>query len=137
MTKEESFLKNSYPIILTPDAGGYVVEIPDFEIGTQGDSIPEAMEMARDAIGLMGIDMEDDGKSLPIPSTLESVSKGPGDIVTLVDVDFTEYRRQNDMRSVRRNVSLPCWLNAAAEKAGINVSAVLQAALKQQLHLET
>ena len=136
MTKEESFLKNSYPIILTPDAGGYVVEIPDFAIGTQGDSIPEAMEMARDAIGLMGIDMEDDGKSLPIPSTLESVSKGPGDIVTLVDVDFTEYRRQNDMRSVRRNVSLPCWLNAAAEKAGINVSAVLQAALKQQLHLD-
>ena len=130
-------MKNSYPIILTPDAGGYVVEIPDFAIGTQSDSIPEAMEMARDAIGLMGIDMEDDGKSLPIPSTLESVSKGPGDIVTLVDVDFTEYRRQNDMRSVRRNVSLPCWLNAAAEKAGINVSAVLQAALKQQLHLET
>lgn len=130
-------MKNSYPIILTPDAGVYVVEIPDFAIGTQGDSIPEAMEMARDAIGLMGIDMEDDGKSLPIPSTLESVSKGPGDIVTLVDVDFTEYRRQNDMRSVRRNVSLPCWLNAAAEKAGINVSAVLQAALKQQLHLET
>ena len=130
-------MKNSYPIILTPDAGGYVVEIPDFAIGTQGDSIPEAMEMARDAIGLMGIDMEDDGKSLPIPYTLESVSKGPGDIVTLVDVDFTEYRRQNDMRSVRRNVSLPCWLNAAAEKAGINVSAVLQAALKQQLHLET
>ena len=130
-------MKNSYPIILTPDAGGYVVEIPDFAIGTQGDSIPEAMEMARDAIGLMGIDMEDDGKSLPIPSTLESVSKGPGDIVTLVDVDFTEYRRKNDMRSVRRNVSLPCWLNAAAEKAGINVSAVLQAALKQQLHLET
>ena len=129
-------MKNSYPIILTPDAGGYVVEIPDFAIGTQGDSIPEAMEMARDAIGLMGIDMEYDGKSLPIPSTLESVSKGPGDIVTLVDVDFTEYRRQNDMRSVRRNVSLPCWLNAAAEKAGINVSAVLQAALKQQLHLE-
>ena len=129
-------MKNSYPIILTPDAGGYVVEIPDFAIGTQGDSIPEAMEMARDAIGLMGIDMEDDGRSLPIPSTLESVSKGPGDIVTLVDVDFTEYRRQNDMRSVRRNVSLPCWLNAAAEKAGINVSAVLQAALKQQLHLE-
>lgn len=129
-------MKNSYPIILTPDAGGYVVEIPDFAIGTQGDSIPEAMEMARDAIGLMGIDMEDDGKSLPIPSTLESVSKGPGDIVTLVDVDFTEYRRQNDMRSVRRNVSLPCWLNAAAEKAGINVSAVLQAALKQQLHLD-
>ena len=99
-------MKNSYPIILTPDAGGYVVEIPDFAIGP-GRFYPGSYGDARDAIGLMGIDMEDDGKSLPIPSTLESVSKGPGDIVTLVDVDFTEYRRQNDMRSVRRNVSLP------------------------------
>lgn len=130
-------MKNSYPIILTPDTGGYVVDIPDFEIGTQGDSIVEAMEMARDAIGLMGIDMEDDGKPLPQPSRLESISRGPEDIVTLVDVDFTEYRRQNDMRTVRRNVSLPSWLNAAAEKAGLNVSAVLQTALKQQLHLDT
>ncbi len=130
-------MKNSYPIILTLDTGGYVVDIPDFEIGTQGDSIVEAMEMARDAIGLMGIDMEDDGKPLPQPSRLESISRGPEDIVTLVDVDFTEYRRQNDMRTVRRNVSLPSWLNAAAEKAGLNVSAVLQTALKQQLHLDT
>ena len=129
-------MKNSYPIILTPDSTGYVVDIPDFQIGTQGDSIPEAMELARDAIGLMGIDMEDDGKTLPQPSALESVSKCPGDIVTLVDVDFTEYRRQNDTRTVRRNVSLPSWLNAAAEKAGLNVSAVLQSALKQQLHLD-
>lgn len=129
-------MKNSYPIILTPDSTGYAVGIPDFQIGTQGDSIPEAMELARDAIGLMGIDMEDDGKTLPQPSALESVSKSPGDIVTLVDVDFTECRRQNDMRTVRRNVSLPSWLNAAAEKAGLNVSAVLQSALKQQLHLD-
>ena len=37
-------MKNSYPIILTPDSTGYVVDIPDFQIGTQGDSIPEAME---------------------------------------------------------------------------------------------
>ena len=129
-------MKNSYPIILTPDSTGYVVDIPDFQIGTQGDSIPEAMELARDAIGLMGIDMEDDGKTLPQPSALESISKCPGDIVTLVDVDFTECRRQNDMRTVRRNVSLPSWLDAAAEKAGLNVSAVLQSALKQQLHLD-
>jgi len=39
------------------------------------------------------------------------------------------------MRTVRRNVSLPCWLDAAAERAGINVSAVLQKALKNELNL--
>jgi post-segregation antitoxin (ccd killing protein) len=53
----------------------------------------------------------------------------------MVDIDFTEYRKANDLRTVRRNVSLPSWLNSAADKAGVNVSALLQAALKQELHL--
>jgi post-segregation antitoxin (ccd killing protein) len=59
----------------------------------------------------------------------------PGEFVSMVDIDFTEYRKANDRRTVRRNVSLPCWLNAEAEKAGVNVSAILQTALKQELHI--
>ena len=56
--------------------------------------------------------------------------------VTLIDIDFTEYRRKNDMKTVRRNVSLPSWLDLEAEKAGINVSALLQAALKKELKID-
>lgn len=128
-------MKNSYPIVLTPDEVGYVVYIPDFNINTEGDTLTEAIEMARDAIGLMGIDMEDDKKVLPAPSEINAVAKGENDIITLVDVDFAEYRRQNDMKAVRRNVTLPSWLDFEAEKSGINVSSVLQKALKQELHL--
>ena len=129
-------MKNSYPIVLTPDKVGYVVFIPDFNINTEGDTLTEAIEMARDAIGLMGIDMEDDKKELPAPSEMNSVTKETeSDIVTLVDVDFAEYRRQNGMRTVRRNVTLPSWLDFEAEKSGVNVSAILQRALKQELHL--
>ena len=58
-----------------------------------------------------------------------------GGIVTLVDVDFAEYRRQNDMRAVKKNCTIPSRLNAAAEKAGVNFSAVLQAALKRELNI--
>lgn len=129
-------MKNSYPIILTPDEVGYVVYIPDFDINTQGDTLTEAIEMARDAIGIMGIDMEDENKELPVPTTMSEVQKNTeNDIVSLVDVDFAEYRRQNDMRSVRRNVTLPSWLDFEATKSGVNVSALLQKALKQELNL--
>lgn len=128
-------MKNTYPIVLTPDEGGYLVYIPDFEINTEGDSLTEAIEMARDAIGLMGIDMEDDRKPLPTPSEIWVVECEEDDIVTLVDVDFSEYRRKNDMRSVRRNVTLPSWLDYEAEKSGLNVSAILQKALKTELHI--
>lgn len=50
-----------------------------------------AMEMARDVIGLLGIDLEDENKELPRPYSREfAVEKD--DIVTLVDIDFSGYR---------------------------------------------
>ena len=54
-------------------------------------------------------------------------------IVSLVDIDFDAYRRKNDMKAVRRNVTLPNWLNTAAEAAHINVSKLLQDALMEKL----
>ena len=59
----------------------------------------------------------------------------PGAIVSLVDVDFAEYRRKNDLRAVKKNCTIPSWLNFEAERAGVNFSAVLQAALKSELHI--
>lgn len=123
-------MKNAYPVILTHGEKYIVVSVPDFNINTQGTDVP-------DAIGLMGIDMQDDGDALPEASSLKDVqSDAPeGGIVTLVDVDFAEYRRQNDMRAVKKNCTIPSRLNAAAEKAGVNFSAVLQAALKRELNI--
>ena len=129
-------MKEAYPIVISPADGGYIVYIPDFDINTEGNSLTDAIEMARDAIGLMGIVMEDDKEVLPAPSEMSTVTKETkNDIVTLVDVDFTEYRKQNDMRAVRRNATLPSWLDYEAKKSGLNVSAVLQKALKQELHI--
>ena len=129
-------MKQAYPIILTQGEKFIVVDIPDFGIGTQGTDIADALAMARDAIGLVGIDMEDDGEALPAPSELATVAAAhQGNIVTLVDVDFAEYRRKSDLRSVKKNCTIPSWLNVEAEKAGINFSAVLQNALKQELRI--
>ena len=124
----------------------FLVCVPDLEILTEGDSFADAIEMARDAIGLAGISMEDNGEELPVPSkhevAIEKVkqdteivdfSKG---ILTYVDVDFSEYRRKVDTRTVRRNVALPSWLNYEADKAGVNVSRILQEALMSTLKLE-
>ena len=100
-------MKNSYPILLIPDSKGFTVYIPDFDINTQGDDLTDAIETARDAIGLMGIDMEDDGKALPIPCSFNAVKPAQGEIVTLVDVDFTEYRRKNEMKAVKKKLYSP------------------------------
>lgn len=83
------------------------VYIPDFDANTQGDDIAHGIEMARDAIGLMGIDMEDDKKPLPNPTRVDAVDHKSGEIVSLVDVDFADYRRRNDLRTVRKIVLSP------------------------------
>lgn len=134
--REVIIMKNVYPIILSQGKEFILVFVPDFNINTQGKDIADAIAMARDAIGLMGIDMEDENEQLPEPSALQVIQKEKEtDIVTLVDVDFSEYRRKNDMRAVKKNCTIPSWLNFEAEKAGINFSSVLQAALKQELKI--
>ena len=135
--------KKVYPTILTQtDDGTVLIEVPDMEILTQGKDYADAIMMARDAIGLKGISMEDAGEKLPAPSDLSSVHPDKGTfadegkgIVTLVDVDFLVYRRKNDNRMVRRNVTLPNWLNQEAEEAKLNVSKVLQEALMAKLNV--
>ena len=95
---------------------------------------------ARDAIGANGITLQDLGREIPVPSDISDIDikNGPFDNtgirhVSFVDIDFDEYRRKVDNKTVRRNVTLPNWLNQEAEKSHINVSRVLQEALMVKL----
>lgn len=126
--------KGAYPIVLKRTQEGYYVEIPDFGVGTQGETIAESMEMARDAIGLMGIDMEDDGIAIPEPYSVE-VESEKGDVVTLVDVNFAEYRKRVDNRAVKKNCTIPYWMSVEADKIGVNYSRLLQEAILELLGL--
>ena len=129
-------MKQVYPVILHPEAeGGFSVSVPDLDIGTQGETVAECIDMARDAIGLWGICEQDAGRAIPEPSVL-SPAHEEGELVTLVDIDFDAYRRAHDMRTIRKNVTIPSYLNDLAERAGVNFSQVLQDGLKQRLGVQ-
>ena len=128
-------MKSVYPAVFTPDGEWFVVNVPDFNICTQGKGLAEAIDMARDAISLMGVDYQDRGEEPPTPSDVASVHLEEGEIVTLVDCDFDAYRKMLDNRAVKKNCTLPSWLNQKAEAAHVNFSAVLQEALIEKLHL--
>jgi predicted RNase H-like HicB family nuclease len=135
-------MKKVYPVIFTQTETTVLVEVPDMGILTEGTDLENAIEMARDAIGLKGIATQDEGGELPEASRLEDIDASKGtfaedgkNILSLVDIDFTVYRRKMDNKTVRRNVTLPNWLNQEAEAANINVSKVLQDALMQKLNV--
>ena len=84
-------MKRAYPVILTPTPDSVLVYLPDFNSGTEGSSVADALDMAADAIGALGITMEDNGQGLPDPTPIDKVKADSGaDIVSLVSVDFSE-----------------------------------------------
>lgn len=140
-------MKVAYPVIFTDVGTNILIEVPDLGIFTEANeegqekgSIADAIMMARDAIGLDCISSIDEGKDMAEPSNVSDVDISKGTfyndgigMVSLVDVDLVAYRRMLDNKSVRRNVTLPNWLNQEAERAHINVSKVLQEALMVKL----
>lgn len=130
-------MKLVFPVVISKEKSDkyFDVYVPDLEINTEGETIADSIEMARDAIGLKCLCLGDVREKIPNASELNSVSHSENEFVTLVDVDLDEYRKKNATKVVRRNVTIPSWINYEAEKSGINVSAVLTNALKQELHL--
>ena len=128
--------KYVYPAIFTEDEDGYSVRFPDVDgCFTSGRSLQEALEMAEDALWLMLYDMEESGEAIPAASGVNNVQTEPGEFVSLIGCDTLAYRKRYGSKAVKKTLSIPSWLNEAAEKAGVNFSNVLQDALKQQLHL--
>lgn len=132
-----------YPVIFTQthdEKDTVLIEIPDIGGMTEGYGMADAINMARDYIGGACYELEDD--NIPKASKVEDIDitagtfAGDGDaIVSYVDSDIDAYRRKVNNKSVRKNVSIPSWLNEAAEKAHINVSRVLQEALMERLDI--
>ena len=136
-------MKNVYPAFFTITDTIILVEVPDLEILTEGKDMKNAMEMAGDAIELKCVSLEDDKKEIPLPSEISSLDVNNGTfaedgttVISLVDIDSEEYRRKIDTKAVRKNVTIPSWLNYEAEHAGINISRVLQEALMNVLNVQ-
>jgi predicted RNase H-like HicB family nuclease len=143
MGLEVIMMKSVYPVFFTKTNDVVLIEVPDLEILTEGKDMSDAIEMARDAIELKCVCMEDSKEEIPQPSDISTLDTRKGTfaedgltIVSLVDIDSGEYRRKIDNKTVRRNVALPSWLNYEAEHAGINVSRVLQEALMNVLNVQ-
>lgn len=130
--------KYCFPVVLTPDEGGYYAEFPDLEdCFTQGNSLMEALEMSADVLGLTLTDMEDRGVPIPAPSVMSAVHpEDQGAVVSLVMADTVEYRKRVSKSAVKKTLSIPQWLDTAAEAAGVNFSQTLQEALTAKLGLQ-
>lgn len=125
-----------YPAVFHPEKNGYSVSVPDLDgCFTEGDTLDEAYEMAFDAIGLCITDLLEDKNELPSPSSPKDLDHASDDFVVLVEFDREAYNRKHNSKAVKKTLTIPSWLNEAAEEKHINFSSVLQEALKAQLNI--
>ena len=132
-------MKYVYPVCIYPgDVSGYTVIVPDLPgCITEGETIAEALEMATDAASGWILDELESGKKAPEPSAVEKISANYYEIgfVSVIMIDIDAYAEKYGSKAVRKNCTIPAWLNTAAENAHINFSQVLQNALQEQLNI--
>lgn len=131
-------MKLSYPVCLYPNENGYTAIVPDLKgCVTEGKDYTDAITMAIDAASLWVLDELEEGRKPPKasnPATIKA-DEYEGGIVSIVMLDMDAYAERYGSKAVRKNCTIPAWLNTAAEAKNINFSAVLQSALMEQLNI--
>lgn len=120
-----------YPAVFHYDEHGIAVEFPDLPgCVTCADTQDEALELAQDALAGFLSCLEMDNDPIPAPSVLTSIKTEYNEAAVLVEAWMRPLREQ----TVRKNLTVPSYLAYEAEKAGVNFSQVLTAALEKLLH---
>lgn len=126
-------MKLTYPACFYPceeKADGYTVEVPDLPgCVSEGDTLADAILMATDAACGWVLDELEDGKTIPPASPLSNIIPEPDGFVNMLVLDMDFYAEKYGDKAVRKNLTIPAWLNTFAEKNHINFSQVLQDSL--------
>ncbi|ANR70309.1 antitoxin HicB [Selenomonas sp. oral taxon 126] len=126
-------MKYIYPAIFTEEEDGILVDFPDLpNCYTDGANLEEAFENAEDALALALWHLEEECADIPVPSAPATLTVPKSASVALVRTDTLPVRQMNDMRTVRKNVTLPGWMDTLAREHNINFSKLLQNAIRKE-----
>lgn len=129
--------KYIYPAVFSFDSDGISVEFPDLPgCFTCAENTDEAIMMAKDAMGLHLYGLEKDNDPIPSPSDITEVKTEQNQAVVLVETWMPVIRDEVENKAVKKTLTIPKWLNDAAEKHNVNFSHILQSALKEHLGIK-
>lgn len=121
---------------------GYTVVFLNLEYGaTEGRNEIEAVQMAQDYIVSWLYEEYLENNAFPKSGSIEEITIEDDEFsdmsktfVSLVRMDIADYVRKTETKTVRKNVSIPSYLNALAKKRNLNFSQILQEALLAELN---
>lgn len=127
-----------FPAILNYAPDGISISFPDLPgCFSCAWSDEEALRMAKEALGVYMWGLEDDGGELPEPTPLSEVQVGNDERSALIEVYMPLIRAENENRAVKKTLTIPAWMDAAARAENINFSQLMQSAILQSLKYQT
>jgi len=129
--------KYYFPAIFDPGTDneqGFTITFPDLPgCITEGSNMDEAVYMAKDVLVGFLYGMEEDGEEIPDASNPSSIELPEGAFISIIEVRTDYIRDEIENKAVKKTLTIPKWLNDAAEKENINFSQLLQFAIKERL----
>jgi predicted RNase H-like HicB family nuclease len=128
-------MKYVYPACFYPEEDGrYSVEIPDLNLATFGDNLADAIYMATDAAaGRILLTLKDGGELARASGPKDIVPDDDTGVVSLLFIDLDVMKANHDDTPVKKTLTIPSWLNKAAERKNVNFSSTLKDALIEKL----
>jgi predicted RNase H-like HicB family nuclease len=127
-------MKLTYPACFYKDdeTGAYAVEVPDLPgCATGGDTLADAILMGIDAASGWVLTELEEGRPAPSASAIDAINPEPGGFVSLLALDMDAYAEKYGDKAVRKNLTIPAWLNTFAETNRVNFSQVLRDSLTE------
>lgn len=127
-----------YPAIFEYEKNNISISFPDLPgCISCAKNDEEALYMAKDALGLYIVCVEEDNEELPEPTNLQNILLDKNQKASLIEVNMPLFRDAIQNTAVKKTLTIPKWLNDIAEKNKINFSQVLQSSLKNILNLNS
>ncbi|MDY2987156.1 MAG: type II toxin-antitoxin system HicB family antitoxin [Peptoniphilus sp.] len=125
-----------YPAIFDYDEDGISISFPDLPgCLSCADNDEEALIMAEDVLGLWMENLEEEKSDIPTPSKLVDISTSENQKTILVDVWMPTIRKAINNKAIKKNLTIPQWLDIMAREKDLNFSFILQEALKRELNI--
>lgn len=124
----------TYPAIFTLEDEQYWVEFIDLEgCFSDGTNLAEAMENAKEAMGLFLEDLEEYPKCT---TDIKNIKLKENQLISFVTINLEDHKKKYETKSIKKTLSIPAWLNTIAEKENVNFSQILQKALIETLNID-
>lgn len=115
-----------YCVMVTKTKHGYLAKQENFGLAVDADTLENAISAIREQIEQEGVIRLKNGKTLPESSFLVAAENSNDESIIYIQVDIEKKFRDSATESVRKNISMPAWMDIQLRYYGVDASKLFQ-----------